>query len=167
MDHRAFVLDHRGFTAELRPTLEVALSSEDPAPLRAFILANLPHITDPNEGAPLPGDWEQKLENGDVHEYGDYALTKFYDVVDDIGLGDLWAQLDEALDAQHRPLLLGSAIGGAAPFDPGRMGAYFQSPKDVARAFDLLAALRPQTDAPSKALAMLNSAREAGLYVSF
>lgn len=142
MEHKAFVFDFEAFDRELRPILEAALHSGDPAGAVAFIAANLHDLLDPYEGEPLPDDWESTIEVPDVHQYGDFALTKYYDPAADIGLGAEWMDLQDRLaaspDGVESPLL-GFVIGPRhAPFDPGKMGSYFRSAAQVRRDLELL-----------------------------
>lgn len=131
MDHRAYVFDADAYQQELRPVLEQSLRGGDPAPLRDFIRRHHDALKDPYAGEPLEAEWERLLEVEDPHEYGDFALTKYYDPSKDIGLGRAWAEVQELLVRESEAgtlLTLGRTIGPAeAPFDPGRMGSYVMS----------------------------------------
>jgi hypothetical protein len=137
MEHKAFVFDYDGFTGELSKALLAALQSGDVRGLREFITANLESLKDPYEGEPLDDDWESLVNPKDAHQYGDFALTKFYDPTADIGLAHRWEGLEQLLDTElgsgsGTAILLGKPFGPSKnPFDPGKMGAYFQSPGDV------------------------------------
>ena len=176
MEHKAFVFDHDAFDRELRPTLERALSSHDISGLVAFINANSGQLFDPYEGEPLGEGWEVMIETPDAHQYGDFALTKYYDPTVDIGLGVLWERVQELISNDPTLVespILGTVVGpGDAPFDPGKMGAYFQSAEQVRRHYHSLMGFQqlfPNDDNLKKAIQMLAQAKNAerGLYVTF
>jgi hypothetical protein len=113
-----------------------------------------------------------------VQAYADFALTKYYDPRDDLGLGADWQEANDALEQAgvSGQLLLGTALStpdGALCFDPGRQGAYFQSEADVRHHLAQLAALEAREPRPSGRLRvardMLQGAAAAarGLYVTF
>jgi hypothetical protein len=126
--HHAYLFDFDRFDAELRPVLVEALRSNDPAPLRLFMEQHRHELKDPYAGEPLEPNWEELLETRDVQEYGDFALTLYYDPSADIGLGNRWPALQDLLICEAPPgtdLTLGDTIGPPnRPFDPGGMGAY-------------------------------------------
>jgi hypothetical protein len=135
----------------------------------------LADLTDPFEGDPLPSDWDSMLEVKDAHAYGDFALTKYYDPTADLGLGAAWEELQDLiandLDVIASPIL-GATIGPAdSPFDPGKMGSYFQDARQVEANRDRLLALARQSssDEVADAVEMLTQAMRAGrgLYVTF
>jgi hypothetical protein len=175
MEHKAFLFDTDRFDRELRPTIEEALCTGDCAPLVDFIRDNVDLLTDPYEGEPLAPGWDALLETKDVHTYGDFALTKYYDLTSDIGLGAAWERLQEFFandpDIVTSPIL-GATIGpGDSPFDPGKMGAYFQSPSQVAANYHHLLDLarESRSDFVADAVRMLGQAARAGkgLYITF
>ena len=177
MEHQAFVFDYAAFEQQLKPLLEAALASGDPSDLRAFIAANLDSTRDPYEGEPLADDWEDMLDAADVDQYGDFALTKFYDPQNDVGLGTDWETVQTML-AQHNPDLLQAVLGRPVGpegqlFDPGKMGSYFESAEEARQALDGLETLLREHPELSDGLAdlrnMLQSAVDAnqGLYVTF
>ncbi len=175
MDHRAFVFDYSRFARELKPVLERALETDDPAEIVRFIVAHRTKLRDPDEGEPLPEDWESRLEVGDIHEYGDLALTRYYDPREDLGMGNGWDLVQDLIHAD--PSLSVSPILGVPvgtwehPFDPGRLGSYFQSPEMVQAHLAYLS--RRSSSAAvaglDQATEMLRAAaqRDQGLYVTF
>lgn len=176
MAHRAFAFDYAKFHDELRPVLLAALETGDAAALRAWIDANLAVLVDPDEGEPLSKNWQALLEVGDVHELGDYALTKYYDGDLDIGLDVDWEELAELLEKSGLApgLTLGTPLGGDdAPFDPGRQGSYFQTPADVTAAVAQLQALLQTQPAlatdllPLQGMFQQAARHRSGLYVTF
>ena len=142
MEHKAYAFDWSRFEFDLHPVLVGALARDDTAGLEAYIDQHLAELTDPYEGEPLPADWRTTLGNQDVHEYGDYALTRFYDPVDCWGIGYEWLRLTDELPEPAANAMLGSPIGPAGKlFDPGRYGSYFQTPRRVRES---LATLQPR-----------------------
>ena len=141
MSHKAYAFDWHGFEFDLHPWLEAALAADNPAELESFIDDNRASVTDPYEGDPLPEDWRAGLENRDVHEFGDYALTRFYDPADDCGVGSAWMSISNQLPEAAANALLGFSVGPPGRlFDPGRYGSYFQTPAQVRES---LAVLKP------------------------
>lgn len=175
--HRAFVFDLDRFDAELRPILEESLQTRDPAPLRAFVETHRADLRDPYAGEPLDAEWENLLETRDVQEYGDFALTRYYDPAADVGLGDRWPALEELL-VREAPagtdLTMGEPVGPPMfPFDPGGLGAYFLSNADARLRLDTLqqlvdadAALREPLQPAIKMFAAI-AASGRGAYVTF
>jgi hypothetical protein len=175
MEHKAFLFNYDSFQRELRPILEDALLTGDCGALVSFINANLGDLRDPYEGEPLGTDWESLIETQDAHQYGDFALTKYYDPTADIGLGAAWEIVQELI--ANDPTLtespiLGSTVGPKDdPFDPGKMGSYFQSANQVRdhHRYLLNRAKKERSDELSRAIQMLEEAAKAetGLYVTF
>lgn len=135
LEHKAFIFDNDGFSHELKPLLESALDSGNVDQIRNFIILNQPALVDPYEGEPLDDDWENRIEDKDAHQYGDFALTKYYSPIDDKGLGSEWEYFQQIfLDSSELSFspVLGFPIGTDDNlFDPGKMGSYFQSPSEV------------------------------------
>lgn len=131
MEHKAFIFDYRLFELELKEILQIALSRNEIKDLDYFISVNLTYLKAPDEGEYLSRDWRERLEiYRDPHNYGDLALTKFYNSAEDIGLGCDWMLIDDMLAGESKCCLalLGSSIGtNDNYFDPGKMGSYFQS----------------------------------------
>jgi hypothetical protein len=124
MDHKAFAFDGTSFQRHLAPILHDALSSGSIAGLAAFIEHHRQSLTDPYEGQPLPEDWSSLMENRDVHDHGDFALTLYYSPTADYGLSHSWLALSDDPSVAHA--LLGAPFGAVHnPFDPGRMGFVF------------------------------------------
>jgi len=168
MCHKAYALDHASFMADLAPLLYGALVTGRDAELASFIDRDLTTLTLPWEGKPLAPDWRSVLENGDVHEIADLALTKYYDVDDDCGLQEHWTAVDEGLPAPARAHLLGEPFGPPENvFDPGRMGSYFQSPSAAAESRDVLGRRREPELRPFLTLLEQVVRSGRGLYVTF
>jgi len=174
MEHKAFLFDYESFERELRPSLEDALATGDTSRLESFISTNLGALRDPYEGQPLLPDWASLIEVHDAHQYGDFALTKYYRPTDDIGLGSDWERVHDlaASSSRTESPILGATVGPSdAPFDAGKMGSYFQSPRSVRENYEYLLDLAKTTHSADlkKATEMLAEAarNNAGLYVTF
>lgn len=166
MEHKAFAFDWNAFQGDLAPVLREALSSDAEAELAAFIERHRQSLTDPYEGEPLPEDWSSLMDNRDVQEHGDFALTHYYSPTDDFGIGGSWLALADSFPAAHA--LLGTPFGPEHRlFDPGRMGSYFQAPDTVNKSLrELSNADRPEL---SDFVNLLENCRTGGMgvYVTF
>ncbi len=177
LEHKAFVFDYSSFQDELMDILVNSLKTETTDRLKQFILQNLSSLKDPYEGDMLDSDWESLMEVYDAHQYGDFAITKFYNPQDDVGLGYDWQELDELLNQEldsKYSILLGSTIGSKDNlFDPGKIGFYFQSLQQVNNNLEIIKTLireKPELVEPLKiAIAMFQSAvsESKGLYITF
>ena len=171
MSHKAYAFNWEAFTKDdVHDVLLRALESNDHTALVRYCRDQRARLRDPYEGQPLPPDWEGALENRDVHEYGDYALTRFYNPAEDRGLGEQWASVSSALSGGQRAALLGTPLGPPANlFDPGRQGSYFQTPVDVVRSHRKIRESRPPVASLEAFEAFLQSceSQNSGLYVTF
>jgi len=142
MEHRAYGFDFDEFSRELKPILEPSIKSGGIDQLRAFIISNKPYLSDPYEGGALGDDWEDMIEDKDPHQYGDFALTKYYSPDKDQGLGYEWEKLQGIISGSmelHISPLLGKPLGEFGEyFDPGKMGAYFQDNSQVRNSISIL-----------------------------
>jgi hypothetical protein len=130
MEHKAFIFDYEAFMSELKDILEIALYRNEVEGLECFINSNIHYLTDPYEGEPLSDNWHETIESRDPHQYGDFALTKFYNPAKDIGIGYDWVEIESSISQElgENLILLGDRIGKEdSYFDPGKMGSYFQS----------------------------------------
>ncbi|MEW4453011.1 hypothetical protein AB1L30_10065 [Bremerella sp. JC817] len=173
MEHKAFIFKYDLFEAELLPILRDALQGHECNELVSFIRQNFDFLSDPYEGEPLRSSWDSMIETRDTHQFGDFALTKYYDPADDIGLGTMWETVQKYVpDNRAMSPILGSFIGtNEAPFDPGMLGSYFQSHEQVTesrRFLNLLARERFSSEL-IEAFDMLDRAYQSqeGLYVTF
>ena len=137
LQHKAFIFDSDAFAIGLGSILAQGLSTSDNSGLVEFVNDNIAKLVDPYEGRPLTEDWQNLLETPDAHQYGDFALTKFYDPAADIGLGQDWQPVMKVLSLEtprSTAIVLGQAFGPTGNyFDPGKLGSYFQSAEDVRR----------------------------------
>jgi hypothetical protein len=177
IDHKAYVFDYDRFAIELKSNLEEALLTENINSLIIFIRENLSFLKDPDLGKPLDINWEKTLINKDVHEYGDFALTKFYDPEDCIGLSNDWREIDDLLCYEFGEgslITLGKILGPKDNFfDPGKMGAYFQSPHQVQKNLIWLEdTLEQRPELLEYLISVINMLKPAskqgqGLYITF
>jgi len=177
MSHKAYAFNWRVFERdELPGLLSRALETRDTAGLLAYVERNRQALKDPYEGNALAENWQDLLENQDVHEYGDFALTRFYDPAADRGLGYSWNKIDGVLPEPDRPALLATPLGPPRNrFDPGRYGSYFQAPERVAESLALVRGvdLRGLEELDRRSLEQFKGLLEEcvaaglGLYVTF
>lgn len=168
MHHKAFAFDWTRFERDLLPPLTTALESDDPAPLIQFVNEHRSEISDPYEGDPLPEDWQVEFEVDDVHNAGDFALTRFYDPTADAGVGYDWPRLDDELSAEAAAALLGTPIGPSDNrFDPGKYGSYFQWPEQVPESLRALSGLDDPAVRNFRGLLERCAKSGLGVYVTF
>lgn len=168
MSHKAFAFDWQRFDADLAPLLRSALSTNDGAALVEFIHRERLNLTDPYQGEPLSIDWDSTLENGNVQELGDFAITRYYNVIQDAGIGELWIAVSDALSEDGANSLLGVPLcDGERYFDPGSQGAYFQSPQMVRQSYSILRGNRSSELASFVALLRRCVSKDIGVYVTF
>lgn len=162
MYHKAYLVDWHLFTIELRSLIS-NLSPDSKVDLLNFIKLNQTKITDPYEGEPLSESWVTELSELSVDELADYSLALCYSVTEEHGLGDHWLKFQESLPEDQRKHLLGSSF---TAFDPGKMGSYFQSPKEVE---DSLIFLKPYQEELNGFYDLLTQCTKSakGLYVTF
>lgn len=168
-DHKAFSFDWFSFQHELAPVLARALSANEAAAVAAFVDSHRNACSSPYDGEPLDAGWQETLENGDLQEIADFALTKYYDPSADHGLNGSWADVESRMAPTGRAALLGSPFVAPAGtlFDPGRMGSYFQSPERVHASLETLRKLGfPELAAFVEFLTVV-VADSRGLYVTF
>ena len=177
-EHKAFVFDSDGFNRELRPLLESALHSGGIEQIRMFIVSNKSSLVDPYEGGALGDDWEDMIEDKDVHQYGDFAITKYYSPAEDRGLGTEWECIKniilDASELGYSPIL-GLPVGTDGEFfDPGKMGSYFQSEEEVRESLNSLKKYELSVPDGSRELfeefkGLLDQAvnEQKGIYVTF
>jgi hypothetical protein len=178
LEHKAFIFDVERFSTELKPLLESSLLSGDVDRIRAFVVSNKSSLTDPYEGEPLEEDWEDMIEDKDVHQYGDFALTKYYSPTHDVGLGYDWEDLQKIFSVvtsvSFSPVL-GEPLGRESEyFDPGKMGSYFQTSNQVLESLKIAKELKESVSDGMQELfdeftvLLERAAREhKGLYVTF
>ena len=109
-----------------------------------------------------------------VPQYGDFAITKYYNPEHDIGIGYDWERLDDLLLNVDTSPFLGTLFGSSGNyFDPGKQGSYFQSPEKVKNNLELLDSLSKEKLGNLPGIAILKkmlsdaSVLEKGLYTTF
>jgi DUF971 family protein len=172
MAHKVYAFDWLSFRRELHDILFEALRTGDPANLLSVIASNRQVLTDPGEGEPLSEEWfAANVDAGDVHQVGEVALTRFFDPAEDWGLQYKWKYLDRSLAESARKALLGHPFGPSDnPFDPGKQGSYFQTPREVIESIAILQAAKlPDFLEVQAFCSLLNEAagNQQGLYVTF
>lgn len=177
MSHKAFAFDWAAFKGDsLRHILLAALATGETGEIAGYIEAHRKHLRDPYEGDRLDADWADMIENGDVHEYGDFALTRFYTPANDGGIAEEWLAIDARLKIADRAALLGKPLGDSgAYFDPGRQGSYFQLPSQVVRSLAKISRFSSQDWSAGERKAIGRFGKllrgcadaEMGLYVTF
>jgi hypothetical protein len=168
MEHKCFSFDWDRFESELKQILEDALHTGSVEHLISFITKNLPELTDPYDGYSLKDNWQKMLINRDVLEYGDYALTKYYDVQDDHGLGYTWTDLSDQLPPDAARALLGFPISsGNSIFDPGRMGSYFQTPVEIQQSITVLSKVNYEAVNNFRSILQECNQKNLGVYITF
>lgn len=168
MSHKAFAFDWERFNVEFASMLQTAIDSRDPSEICGFIDQMRPTLTDPYQGNPLPADWRSTLEVGDVQEFGDFAITRYYDVKQDGGVGTDWPTLSNTLTDNQAVAMLGVPFGrGDRLFDPGRQGSYFQSPETVRHSKAAISVLKLDAIQPFQHLLAHCCVHNFGMYVTF
>ena len=170
ISHKAYAFDWRAFKKDkLHDLLIAELETGDTATIASYIEAHREQIKDPYEGQPITQDWRNRLANLDVHEFGDFALTRFYDPADDQGVAESWLSINAVLSEQDRSALLGSQLGKSGrEFDPGRQGSYFQTPEQVAESLRLVERIGQARKLESYVQLLRNCATDGlGVYVTF
>jgi hypothetical protein len=112
-DHKAFVFDYTSFDRELKKIVEDAIDTGGYEDLERYIIANLIFLKDPYEGESLSEDWKEMFEHQeDSDQYGDFAMTKFYNPAEDIGFGHDWADAQNILlnEFEDSSIILGTPI---------------------------------------------------------
>lgn len=168
ISHKAFAFDWNAFDVGLAPILRKALDDDDAAGLVEFIEQERSRFTDPYNGDALPEDWRRRMEVGDVQELADFALTRYYRVGEDRGVGSAWLSVTKTLTAEQSVALLGTPFGMLERlFDPGRLGSYFQSPLMVMRSLMSLDDIAGEEVQQFRELLAECAARQFGVYVTF
>lgn len=168
MSHKAYAFEWYRFELEFRLCLESALTTNDLSAIEVHIAAHISTIRDPNTGEPLSADWQAHLSNRDIHEFGDRALTRYYDPACDNGIGDVWMSLSDQLPEAAANALLGFTLGPPEQlFDPGRYGSYFQTPAQVKTSRGVLGPFANRDLATFVTFLDQCAAEDKGLYVTF
>ncbi|NMZ19018.1 hypothetical protein HBO08_18555 [Pseudomonas rhodesiae] len=118
------------------------------------------------------------IEDMDAHQYGDFALTKYYSPKDDHGLGVKWADFQEKISNRGKLNIspfLGAPVGVDGEFfDPGKMGSYFQTTHEVGESLKKIEGVKgemqddfiEELESYESFLSQANSVKK-GIYVTF
>jgi hypothetical protein len=169
MSHKAYAFDWNAFECdELFTILIESLESNDVLPLAHYIEIHRAEIKDPYKGELLTETWQEMLEKKDIQEYGDFAITRFYDPTIDMGIGEKWLEIEESLSDPNRGIFLGSPVHSKNNvFDPGYMGAYFQTPAQVSESLRKVSELATENIESFQSLLEDSNLRGLGVYVTF
>lgn len=147
MDHKAYLFRYDQFQQELAGSLQRSLQTDEVGPLRRFINRYRASLTDQETEEALAEDWEEVYgAPPDVQQYADLALTRYFDVNENLGLGHGFDALSAylrsvaSLSGQAGALICGERFGPKGQrLDPGQMGTGLVSPEEAARLAKLLA----------------------------
>lgn len=148
MEHKAYLFDTNGFMKELSETIITSGTTNDIKLLKEFIFNHLGIVRSVYTGELLDKEWEQELENGEVQELADFAMTCYYSPDEEQGLSYLWDALIEALvklPTKFDPnyYILGRPLESEMfILDPGGMGLGFVYAEDVPSMYNELLELK-------------------------
>ena len=137
MIHKAYCFDTKAFDNDLREIITKCVDGNNLSELRSFICDNVEFLSSPYSFDALDEDWQDELENGEIQELSDFALTRYYDVSDDIGLEESWNSLLESLKAikmlnDYSYYVIGEEFSvGDFCLDPGGMGLGFVDVNEI------------------------------------
>lgn len=178
MEHKAYLFAFTDFESELYRPLCHSLVTEEAGPLVQFIDENWRWLKDPSEGEPISKSWRTQFQSSSIDDFGDLALTKYYDPRADFGLNHTWERVDDLLGEvcdDHTAIVLGyPLIAGNVTFDPGKMGSYFRSADHAEKHLDRVRSTSgsvaiSQRPMLSDLIALLQQAvvEKVGIYVTF
>ena len=179
MKHKAFIFDYDNFASQLKEILINSLLTKQKWDLIKFIQHNFREIKDPDQGCPLDQTWEELTSRNNVCEFADFALTKFYEPANNIGLNSEWQETKEALKdifeiVESDNIILGDLVGmNNIYFNPKKTGSYFQTPQQIVSNIEIVNQClekKPEYFHDLKYLLfMLKSAAnyQKGLYITF
>jgi hypothetical protein len=176
MTYHAFFFDYDAFDRELKPILKKALRTGQSEALETFIDENRSALFSIQTGERLPKNWRKEIHDGSPVEYGEIALTKYFEEAEDNLVMGKWTRFVEAIEkvGGEPEIALGETVGSPdVVFDPTRQGSYFQSPRQVKKHLKLLNSwLADEKEPPEELLElqeMFQIVKEAGkgLYVKF
>jgi hypothetical protein len=150
IDHKAYLFQYDAFQEELADLLHRALQTGEVGRLHEFLNRHRTSLTDQATQEPLAEDWEEEYgQQPDVQQYADLALTRYYEVSDNLGLSHGFDALGVYLGtvsplARHADQLICGKLFGpkGRRLDPGRMGTGLVSSSEAARFAKLLAGMK-------------------------
>lgn len=148
IDHKVYLFRYSEFQSELADLLYHALETDEVGNLRGFINSERSLLTEHVTEEPLVEDWEVGFEP-DVQRYADIALTKYYNLAEDLGLGysfdvlGAYLNIVSELAGQSNVLICGRLFGPKGKrLDPGYMGTGLLPPDDVSHFAMLLSGIK-------------------------
>lgn len=148
MEHKAFLFDTDKFNSKLAELLSSCHSKDDIQLIRSFINENIDDIKSPYDGEDLEIDWEDELENKDIQEYADFAITYCYNPDDEDGLSCCWQGILECLKKVKLKFpaeyyILGNSVKlGDELLDPGQQGLGIIAAQDIYEMWTEIAACK-------------------------
>lgn len=131
MEHKSFLFNTSAFTKELSEIILTAGETDNEKLLISFINQNLNDLKSPYSGEELTVEWIEELETEDIQELADFAMTKYYNPDEELGLSYSWELLLESFDEldlkfNNEYYILGKSLDSENfTLDPGRMGLGF------------------------------------------
>lgn len=131
MEHKSFLFNTSAFTKELSEIILTAGETDNEKLLISFINQNLNDLKSPYSGEELTSEWIEELETEDIQELADFAMTKYYNPDEELGLSYSWELLLESFDEldlkfNNEYYILGKSLDSENfTLDPGRMGLGF------------------------------------------
>ena len=131
MEHKSFLFNTSAFTKELSEIILTAGETDNEKLLISFINQNLNDLKSPYSGEELTVEWIEELETEDIQELADFAMTKYYNPDEELGLSYSWELLLELFDEldlkfNNEYYILGKSLDSENfTLDPGRMGLGF------------------------------------------
>ncbi|MCM0665580.1 hypothetical protein [Flavobacterium tyrosinilyticum] len=131
MEHKSFLFNTSAFTKELSEIILTAGETDNEKLLISFINQNLNDLKSPYSGEELTVEWIEELETEDIQELADFAMTKYYNPDEELGLSYSWELLLESFDEldlkfNNEYYILGKSLDSEKfTLDPGRMGLGF------------------------------------------
>jgi hypothetical protein len=131
MEHKSFLFNTSAFTKELSEIILTAGETDNEKLVISFINQNLNDLKSPYSGEELTSEWIEELETEDIQELADFAMTKYYNPDEELGLSYSWELLLESFDEldlkfNNEYYILGKSLDSENfTLDPGRMGLGF------------------------------------------
>ncbi|MFC4476045.1 hypothetical protein [Flavobacterium chungangensis] len=131
IEHKSFLFNTSAFTKELSEIILTAGETDNEKLLISFINQNLNDLKSPYSGEELTSAWIEELETEDIQELADFAMTKYYNPDEELGLSYSWELLLESFDEldlkfNNEYYILGKSLDSENfTLDPGRMGLGF------------------------------------------
>ncbi|MBL0736342.1 hypothetical protein JI750_05565 [Flavobacterium sp. GN10] len=137
MEHKSFLFNTSAFIKELSEIILTAGDTENETLLISFINENLDNLKSPYSGEKLTKEWHEELETEDIQELADFALTKYYNPDQELGLSFVWESLLELFDDLDLKYnceyyILGEFLSYKNfTLDPGKMGLGFVNSEHI------------------------------------